>query len=152
MPFIANQPYQLYGDDVGNIFVSQAGVVYYATPPFNQVLVIPTTFPPSTGGGNGGSSIVDIAISVNTTLTAAHVNKRLVCDCTVGPIVLTVPANLMTAYGAVFEVQIGAVGNVSWVGSGSVVNNTSSVVFGDGIQTGIVWIKAVSGGTYVIVG
>ena len=55
MPFFSTQPYQLYGDDVGNIFISQGGVLYYTTPPFSPVSPIPTTFPSSTGGGGVSS-------------------------------------------------------------------------------------------------
>jgi hypothetical protein len=53
MAFIVTQPYQLYADDVGNIFFTQVGVVYYSYPPYAAVIPLPTTVPSNTGSGGG---------------------------------------------------------------------------------------------------
>ena len=75
MPFFSTQPYQLYGDDVGNIFISQGGVLYYTTPPFSPVSPTPTTFPPSTGGGGGTWGSIIGTITAQTDLNAALLLK-----------------------------------------------------------------------------
>jgi hypothetical protein len=53
MAFVVTQPYQLYADDVGNIFFTQAGSVYYSYPPYAAVTPLPTTVPSNTGSGGG---------------------------------------------------------------------------------------------------
>ena len=116
MPFFSTQPYQLYGDDVGNIFISQGGVLYYTTPPFSPVSPIPTTFPPSTGGGGVSAfslltdKVTADIVGTNTLLAAALALKANAANPVLTGVVTHAGADLVvgaTGPGGAIDFTIG---------------------------------------------
>jgi hypothetical protein len=64
MAFDPSQPYQWYTNDVGNIYYAQGGAYYDQN--FIVVPVLPTTWPPSTGGGSVSGDITASGFTMAT--------------------------------------------------------------------------------------